>query len=819
MNTPNAEMPTGAVLGIFDNYNDTRISGSPFAASRVNISPVPVKNSVKCITTPPSALNFQVGEYVVEVELLYNARGYTVAYQGVNRETSFENIIGIQYDGRNSPPGGGSTFTCTIPGAIVVPGRYNNSARFNTTIENICKSSSLSYDFSATDPDGDSLVYYFAEAYNGDKAVDLYSSPPANPPYKSVNYKSGYSGTAPLGIYARIDSRTGLITGTAPPFTGNYVVGVIIYEFRHDTLLSFHRKDITIIVSSCTIIEAALQKTYLNCKDYTFYFSNLVFPPGILTYDWYFGDGNHSTASEPIYTYGSSGTYTLKLIINKGLACEDSAIAEVKVYPGFTPDFEALGTCKDFPVQFNDKSTAAYGVINKWTWDFGDGGTAIFQNPTHTYSVAKDYTVMLAVTSSVGCWATSTKILRIDNKPAFIMSPKDTLICNVDTLRIAAIGTGTAVWSPNYNISDVNSQNPLVSPDITTIYKVSLTDAFGCRGIDSIKVRVVDRVTQSGDYDTTICRTDTIKLRLSSDAIYFTWTPNDGSLNNTLVKHPMAYPLVNTTYKVVGKISNKCYAENSITVKPIPYPNAIVDDVSICLGQSAQLHASGGSIYNWSPNIFLSNANIPDPLVIKPTSGVKYKLTVRDILGCPKPVQKIVTLHVIQIKADAGPRDTAVVLGQPLQLNATGGNDYVWLSNNSWLSNIQINNPVAFPLDDIEYIVKVTNATGCFAYDSISIKLYKLVPGIYVPNAFTPNGDSRNDYFKPIGLGIRSLDLFRVYNRVGQLVYNSTDLRRGWDGSFGGQKLDPGTFVWVAEGTDYNNKKIKRSGTVILIRL
>ena len=791
VNDPSVEIPTAAVFGIFDNFNDTRISGSPFLATKTGVSPVPVRNPVKCVISPPSALNFQVAEYVLEIELPHNYRGYTVAYQGVNREKSFVNIRVIQYEGHDPPGGGGSTFTCTIPGTIVP---FNSSPRFNTTIESVCKGSSLNYDFSATDPDGDSLVYYFAAAYNGNKAFDLFSSPPSAPPYNSVGYNTGYSGTEPFGRSVKIDSKTGIITAVAPPVAGNYVVSVIIYEFRNDKLISFHRKDITIIVGDCSIIEASLQKTYLNCKDYTFYFSNLVFPPGILSYDWYFGDGNHSNDETPAYTYSAPGVYQLKLIVNKGQACEDSAIAEVKVFPGFNPDFEALGTCKGFPVQFNDKSTTAHGTITKWAWDFGDGATSTNQNPTRTYAVAKDYTVMLAVTSSVGCWGTATKVIKIDNKPAFKMSPKDTLICSVDTLQIAAVGTGTAEWSPNYNISDVNSQSPLVSPDVTTTYKVFLTDAFGCQGTDSIKVNVVDRVTQFGDYDTTICQTDSIKLRLTSDAIYFTWTPA-GSLNDPQLKNPKASPTVSTAYRVVGKISNKCFAENTVTVTTIPYPKAIADDVSICLGQSAQLHASGGSIYNWSPNVFLNEANIPDPLVIKPTAGVKYKLTVRDVLGCPKPVQKIVTLNVIQIKADAGPRDTAVVLGQPLQLNAAGGTDYVWLPNNNWLSNININNPVAFPQDDIEYILKVSDPTGCFAYDTINVKLYKLIPGIYLPNAFTPNGDSRNDYFKPIGLGIKSLDLFRVYNRLGQLVYNNTDPGRGWDGSFGGHKLDPGTFI------------------------
>ena len=818
LNTPGAEIPVTALLAIFVNYTYYTVSGSPFRATQTDVSAVPVKNPVKCTTNAPPSLNFRLAEYVVEVELPYNSGGYTVSYQGVNREKTFENVEVIQYEPPEFNHGGGSTFTTQISGYIDSPMIHNNSPRFNTTIESICRSSTLSYDFGATDPDGDRLEYYFDKAYNGGSAEDLYNASPAKPPYRSVSYINGFNGNEPLGRFAKIDKNTGLITGVSPNSPGNYVVSVLIYEFRGGNLISFHRKDITVVVGSCTVTEASLQKTYINCKDYTFYFSNLVFPPGILTYDWYFGDGNHSTASDTAYTYTNPGIYTLKLFINKGLPCVDSAIAEVRVFPGFYPDFEALGTCKDFPIQFNDKSTADHGVINKWAWDFGNGTGSTLQNTTRTFNVAKDYVVMLTVTSSVGCWATATKVIKIDNKPAFKMSPGDTLICSVDTLQIAAVGTGTAVWSPPYNINNVSILNPLVSPDVTTTYKVFLTDPYGCTGTDSVKVRVVDKVTQYGDYDTTICQTDKIKLRLVSDAIYFTWTPNDGSLNDPLVKNPIANPLVNTDYKVIGKISNKCYAENTVSVKAIPYPKAIADDVEICLGQSTQLQASGGSIYNWSPAIYLNNVNIANPLVTNPAVGVTYKLTVRDVLGCPKPVQKNVKLNVLQIKADAGPCDTAVVLGQLLQLNATGGNEYLWMPDNNWLSNTHINNPVAFPQDNINYIVKVSNPRGCFAYDTIRVKLYKLKPGIYLPNAFTPNNDSRNDYFKPIGIGVTSLTVFQIYNRIGQLIYNSTDRSRGWDGTFKGQKVEPGTYIWITEAIDYNNKKITSRGSVIVIK-
>jgi gliding motility-associated-like protein len=87
-----------------------------------------------------------------------------------------------------------------------------------------------------------------------------------------------------------------------------------------------------------------------------------------------------------------------------------------------------------------------------------------------------------------------------------------------------------------------------------------------------------------------------------------------------------------------------------------------------------------------------------------------------------------------------------------------------------------------------------------------------------VPTAFTPNGDGKNDIFRPIILGIKSLDLFRVYNRWGQLLYSGTDAEKGWDGTFGGKGQDPATYVWYAEATDYRNRKLKKKGYVVLIR-
>jgi gliding motility-associated-like protein len=390
----------------------------------------------------------------------------------------------------------------------------------------------------------------------------------------------------------------------------------------------------------------------------------------------------------------------------------------------------------------------------------------------------------------------------------------------IDTLQITANGTGNFLWTPNYNISNVNVANPFVSPDVTTTYHVVLTDPFGCIGTDSIKVSVVNFVTQTAQPDTTICKTDQILLRVNSNALYFQWTeiPAGNTLNDPKIKTPLATPVTDTRYHLVSSIG-KCLAQNDITVKVVPYPKAAASpDTTVCLGNSVQLFASGGSNYSWSPAAFLNNRLIPDPVVQNPTASVRYIVTVTDALGCPKPSRDTVFVTVTKIKADAGPRDTSVVINQPLLLQATGGTNYLW-SPAQWLSNIGVSNPVALPQSDIEYIVKVSNNAGCFDYDSIRVKVFKVEPGLYVPTAFTPNGDGKNDVFRPIALGMKSIDIFQVYNRWGQMLYSGTDMNGGgWDGRFAGKAQDPATYVWYAEGTDYNNKKIKKKGYVVLIR-
>jgi len=159
-----------------------------------------------------------------------------------------------------------------------------------------------------------------------------------------------------------------------------------------------------------------------------------------------------------------------------------------------------------------------------------------------------------------------------------------------------------------------------------------------------------------------------------------------------------------------------------------------------------------------------------------------------------------------------------------LQLNITVNNpaadQYTWLPGTG-LSSTSIPNPVAdlFGMSGktIVYTVTATTADGCYGQDDIKVTVFATAPDIFVPNAFTPNGDNVNDVLRPIGVGISKLNFFRVYNRWGQLVFSTTDAEHGWDGTFNGRLQGTDTFVFVTQGIDYTGKTITKKGTVTLI--
>jgi len=294
---------------------------------------------------------------------------------------------------------------------------------------------------------------------------------------------------------------------------------------------------------------------------------------------------------------------------------------------------------------------------------------------------------------------------------------------------------------------------------------------------------------------------------------------------------------VSTSYRTVVK-NGVCPPDTSsvASVKKIDvqFPQAFTepDDTTICYGTAAQLNAviQIGTSYAWNNLNTLSNQgngivqSTPSAINAKavPLATTDYILSIENA-GCPNLLNDTFHVNVLpEIIVDPG-RDTSVVANQPLQLNATSNDETA--SSFTWTPATELNNPNIpdpvgiYSVEDniIMYTVRATNPKGCYGEKSVSVKIFKTGPDIFVPNAFTP-GRASNHLCRPVPVGVGSLQYFRIYNRTGQLVYSTSQIGQGWDGTVGGKPQDSGGYVWMVQGTDYTGKTIFKKGVLVLVR-
>ncbi len=216
----------------------------------------------------------------------------------------------------------------------------------------------------------------------------------------------------------------------------------------------------------------------------------------------------------------------------------------------------------------------------------------------------------------------------------------------------------------------------------------------------------------------------------------------------------------------------------------------------------------------------ITTRGVLDPVKAGPGADtLMYSYAATD--GCSDTAYQSVFIQALPV-VRAG-NDTAVVIGQPLQLEcAEFGRHgrYLLLAPPEGLSDPAIANPVAVlgdGIDSIRYFVTAMDSLGCAGVSSIRVIVFKSLPDLFVPNAFTP-GRAANGVFRPVPVGISRLNYFRVYNRNGQLVYSTSQMGEGWDGRVGGVVQPSGTFIWLAEALTYAGKIINRKGFVVLVR-
>ncbi len=359
----------------------------------------------------------------------------------------------------------------------------------------------------------------------------------------------------------------------------------------------------------------------------------------ITGYEWRFGDGNLSTDKDPLHTYTTTGIYAVKLIVTTLNGCTDTSGQGTNIKVAGSPQVTIRGdsgACVPATLNFFGDIDVPDTAALSWAWNFGNGTISSLQNPAAvSYQSDGLYSVQMNVTNSWGCSTSKTKAVSIHPLPK-VDAGSNAGICEKKTVTLNATGADTYSWSPAATLSCSNCASPVASPANDITYRLHGETIFGCKGDDSVIIKVkhpFSILVTNGD---TLCKGESYRLQAGNAELY-DWTPSAG-LDNSHSKTPLARPGETTLYRVVGYDSLGCFYDTGF-VKVVVYPFPTVDlgeDKTIAVGSSVELNAkvsSDATFIQWQPAVGLSCANCTNP-VASPKQTTSYKLTVMNAGGC-----------------------------------------------------------------------------------------------------------------------------------------------------------------------------------------
>ncbi len=489
-----------------------------------------------------------------------------------------------------------------------------------------------------------------------------------------------------------------------------------------------------------------------------------------------------------------------------------------------------------------------YTLIEDTTLCYGDWITLKIDSSTYKtnwYDLESD-SLILADSSKLMTRIFEHEIILVNVENQYTCIKNDTVYININALPVFSLGADTAVCYGdsislyvNQNYQNINwtrfvsqQQNDSsaylgFNVNYTDTISAIIIDSNLCSYGDSIIITKNDLPDLDPGEDVSICQYDSIEIggdNSNVDYSYY-WSPNN-NISSENVANPFVSPNETCTY--YQEITNQYNCSITDTIIVEVNPQGTVDageDATICLNDSVQLGgnptAEGASqtySYKWQPAAYISSATVANPIVY-PRQTTEYSLIV-------KSGNCLIDTVVVQVVVNPLPEITTsdnvkISLYDEVQLYAEGGTYYEWTPSNT-LDYNDVSNPIASPETTTTYLVKVTNEYGCINYDSIKVELAN---SLFIPTLFTPNDDGNNDYFKVFGFGIEEIS-FKIYDLHGVVVFKTDDPNEitdiGWDGTYNGQDVSSGKYIWYMEGTFYDGTPLefenKNTGIITLLR-
>ncbi|MNK18867.1 PKD domain protein [compost metagenome] len=568
-----------------------------------------------------------------------------------------------------------------------------------------------------------------------------------------------------------------------------------------------------------------------NASDFTAMGSNL-------TFSWDFDDGTSGVTANPTtHTYTNAGSYTVELHFEEiSSGCEGTVTKVVNVQNYPVADFTGIGTeafCNPAVIAFTNTSVSTAPLTAQWT--FTPGQTTSIANPTFTFTTGT-YTAQLIVSTSFGCSDTLVRPFSVLGPEGdFVLNPQT--ICRGEDITFTLVDTTDIVgyeWDfgdglDTANVSPVTHTYDFIPPSGQTVAKLTLYgDANGSCPVTVEKTVFIREVRalfdRNDELDTVLCLGEQLLLTNNSmNSTVYSWDFGDNTTSASGAPSFNHLYTIPDTFSVSLAVYNPAFGCRDTIIKqvivhPLPEVSALGD--TICFNSQGQLQAfspDASMNWIWSPVTGLNNPNIPNP-----TSNVgqttTYTVTgLNTITQCSSSAEAEFT--VIQPLQDIY-FDTTIVVGDYINLPVSNQNGFVifqWTPETG-LSCIDCSNPEVQGLEEMTFTLIMTDILGCSTANGTFI--IKIHPETFIdlPTTFTPNGDGVNDIIYVKGWGIKDLTYFHIYNRWGELVFESTNEDHGWDGYYKGMLQNNGTYTYKVKGTSWRGEEMEKKGFINLMR-
>ncbi len=575
---------------------------------------------------------------------------------------------------------------------------------------------------------------------------------------------------------------------------------------------------------------------------------------------WNFGDASTSTSQNPVKNYSVAGTYTVTLTVTSAAGCISTTATRTVIVNALPiASFNAsVPACATRDITFTDASSPNSGNLVKWTWNFGDGNNAVLNSAApfvHNYANPGTYNITLQVETNKACVSTViTNPITINEIPnAGFIAPEvcltDPSAPFIDTSKIS-VGN-IATWQWNFGDANANAGNPNTSTLQNPTHRYTVVGNYTATLIVTSNSGCTDTISQAFTVNGSIplanftvqnanalCSNKIVTITDASTVdfgsivkteIYWDWT-NDPTIKTT-DDVPAPGKLYSHTYTEFGTPATKTYTIRMISYSGISCLNVLTKTITLLATPSLQFDVLNEVCSN-APSFQITQAGVTNGIPgtgvfsgpgVSPsgffnpntaTAGVHtIRYTFTGANSCSNYIEQTIAVNPTP-NALAGP-DKTVLEGGMVQLtpalNAGFPVTYTWTPPTG-LNNPNAPDPLASPVDDITYTMKVTSDKGCTSTDQVFVKVLKKPE---IPNIFSPNGDNIHDRWVISFLETYPGCTVEVFNRYGQKIYYSVGYTTPWDGTINGKPVPVGTYYYIV---DPKNGRQKQAGYVDIVR-